>query len=210
MELEKGEPDTLQGFVNWKGEAARKDKHGGFRAAMFTFVMMGFQNMAFVSLACNLTSYLMMSMCFDISKSATTVTNFMGTANLLCLVGAFISDTYFTRLRTLIISAVIASMGYIILAIQAYFPSLSPACRLKEKLDGREATLLFVGLYLIAIGTGGLLPAGSTLGADQFDENDPTERKQKHLVWYDVHYYGYENLPLQGAWGQSPPPYCTG
>jgi peptide/histidine transporter 3/4 len=34
-----------------------------------------------------------------------------------------------------------------------------------------------VGLYLIAFGNGGIKPNVSTLGADQFDDSDPNERK---------------------------------
>jgi peptide/histidine transporter 3/4 len=37
--------------------------------------------------------------------------------------------------------------------------------------------MLYVGLYLIALGNGGIKPNVSTLGADQFDESDPNERK---------------------------------
>ncbi len=37
--------------------------------------------------------------------------------------------------------------------------------------------VLHVGLYLIAFGNGGIKPNVSTLGADQFDDSDPNERK---------------------------------
>lgn len=39
--------------------------------------------------------------------------------------------------------------------------------------------MLFVALYLIALGTGGIKPCVSSFGADQFDENDLNEKKRK-------------------------------
>lgn len=48
-------------------------------------------------------------------------------------------------------------------------PSATPA----------QSGVLFVGLYLIALGTGGIKPCVSSFGADQFDDTDPSERAKK-------------------------------
>ncbi|XP_021727945.1 protein NRT1/ PTR FAMILY 8.3-like isoform X2 [Chenopodium quinoa] len=48
-------------------------------------------------------------------------------------------------------------------------PSASPA----------QNGVFFVGLYLIALGTGGIKPCVSSFGADQFDDTDPSERVKK-------------------------------
>ncbi|KAJ4780890.1 Major facilitator superfamily protein [Rhynchospora pubera] len=37
----------------------------------------------------------------------------------------------------------------------------------------------FLGLYMIALGAGGIKPCVSSFGADQFDDTDPLERPQK-------------------------------
>jgi solute carrier family 15 (peptide/histidine transporter), member 3/4 len=42
-----------------------------------------------------------------------------------------------------------------------------------------QYTVFFLGLYLIALGTGGIKPCVSSFGADQFDDTDPAERIQK-------------------------------
>lgn len=39
--------------------------------------------------------------------------------------------------------------------------------------------VFFLGLYLIALGTGGIKPCVSSFGADQFDDTDPKERVKK-------------------------------
>ncbi|KAE8652098.1 hypothetical protein Csa_022418 [Cucumis sativus] len=74
------------------------------------------------------------------------------------------------------------SMGYCLLTVQAHFPHLRPApC--KEAPAGSECeaagssqeAFLYTGLYLIALGTSGVKAALPALGADQFDDKDPSE-----------------------------------
>lgn len=42
-----------------------------------------------------------------------------------------------------------------------------------------QTAAVFVSLYLIALGTGGIKPCVSSFGADQFDESDESEKKSK-------------------------------
>jgi peptide/histidine transporter 3/4 len=65
--------------------------------------MEGLENMAFVANAVSLVTYFLGNMNFSLTKSATTLTNFMGTAFLLPLVGGFISDTYLSRFKTCVL-----------------------------------------------------------------------------------------------------------
>lgn len=44
---------------------------------------------------------------------------------------------------------------------------------------GGQTAVVFVSLYLIALGTGGIKPCVSSFGADQFDESDESEKKSK-------------------------------
>ena len=61
--------------------------------------------MAFVANAVSLVTYFFGYMNFSLTKSATTLTNFMGTAFLLALVGGLISDTYLSRFKTCVLFA---------------------------------------------------------------------------------------------------------
>ena len=67
--------------------------------------MEGLENMAFVSIAISLVTYFYNYMNFDLTTSSTTLTNFMGTAYLLTLVGGFVSDTYLSRFKTCFVFA---------------------------------------------------------------------------------------------------------
>ena len=68
------------------------------------------ENLAFLANASNLVRYLMGFMHYSPSQSATTVTNFMGTAFLLALLGGFLSDAFFTTYTIYIVSAFIEFM----------------------------------------------------------------------------------------------------
>lgn len=67
--------------------------------------MEGLENMAFVSNAISLVIYFFSYMNYSLTKSSTMLTNLLGTASLLSLVGGFVSDTYLTRFTTCVVFA---------------------------------------------------------------------------------------------------------
>uniref|UniRef100_A0A9I9E8N4 Uncharacterized protein n=1 Tax=Cucumis melo TaxID=3656 RepID=A0A9I9E8N4_CUCME len=80
-------------------------KRGGNKAAIFVYGCEGLENMAFVSVALSLVTYFSGYMNFSLTKSVTTLTNFMGTTFLLTLLGGFISETYLSRFKTCLLFA---------------------------------------------------------------------------------------------------------
>jgi dipeptide/tripeptide permease len=68
------------------------------------------ENLAFLANASNLVTYLMNSMHYTPAQSATTVTNFMGTAFLLALLGGFLSDAVCTTYVVYLASAFVEFM----------------------------------------------------------------------------------------------------
>lgn len=73
--------------------------------------------------------------------------------------------------------------GLIILTIQAHVPSLKPSkCNGSsqcEEVNGGKSALLFSGLYLVALGVGGIKGSLPVHGGEQFDESTPNGRKQR-------------------------------
>ncbi|MED6192797.1 hypothetical protein PIB30_013428 [Stylosanthes scabra] len=175
------------GICRNMGTQQRLRRKGGNRAVLFVYAMEGLENMAFVANAVSLVTYFFGYMNFSLTKSATTLTNFMGTAFLLSLVGGFISDTCLSRFKTCVIFASMELLGYGLLTAQAHFQKLRPiSCKngaasqmshCDAATEGQVA-ILYTGLYLIALGTGGIKAALPALGADQFDEKDPKEAPQ--------------------------------
>ena len=67
---------------------------------VYVAAMMTLDNVGFVANMASMVLYFLNVMHYDLSGSATTTTNYLGTAFLLTLVGGFISDAYMTRLNT--------------------------------------------------------------------------------------------------------------
>ncbi|XP_058757841.1 protein NRT1/ PTR FAMILY 4.6-like [Vicia villosa] len=181
MEFEHQHATRWIGYVDWRNRPALRGKHGGMIAASFVLVVEILENLSFLANASNLVLYLRKNMHFSPSKSANNVTNFMGTAFLLALLGGFLSDAFFTTYRIYLISAVIEFLGLIILTTQASVSSLQPpACDPTtecEEVNGAKALMLFAGLYLVALGAGGIKGSLAPHGAEQFDENSVPGRK---------------------------------
>ncbi|KAG8383120.1 hypothetical protein BUALT_Bualt05G0151700 [Buddleja alternifolia] len=186
MEVENQLSSTWDGYVDWRGKPALRGKHGGMLPASFVLVVEVLENLAYLANASNLVLYLEQYMHFSPSESANSVTNFMGTAFLLALLGGFLSDAFFTTYIIYLISAVIEFLGLVILTVQAQSSSLKPPqcnpgspetpC---QQVHGAKAAMLFLGLYLVALGVGGIKGSLPSHGAEQFDESTPHGRKQR-------------------------------
>lgn len=70
--------------------------------------------------------------------------------------------------------------------MQAHSPSLKPPpCNAEtsttpcQEVGGSKAAMLFIGLYTVALGVGGIKGSLPVHGAEQFDEGTPQGRKQR-------------------------------
>ncbi|WOL10158.1 hypothetical protein Cni_G18912 [Canna indica] len=141
-----------------------------------------------LGIAVNLVTYLTGTMHLGNAASANTVTNFIGTSFMLCLLGGFIADTYLGRYLTVAIFTAVQATGVTILTISTAAPGLKPpACELASSGGCVRANGLQMGmLYLTALGTGGLKSNVSGFGSDQFDDGDKAEKKlmMRFFSWF--------------------------
>ncbi|XP_038695852.1 protein NRT1/ PTR FAMILY 6.2-like [Tripterygium wilfordii] len=170
--------------VDYKGFPADKSKTGGWVPAALSLGIEICERLSTMGIAVNLVTYLGGTMHLPSATSANIVTNFMGTAFLLCLLGGFLADSFLGRYKTIAIFAVIQTLGTSMLAISSKLPQLRPPpCHGREDATCKQASgfqkgVLFLSLYLIALGTGGLKSSVSGFGTDQFDEKDEKENTQ--------------------------------
>lgn len=157
-------------YVDWRGKKEKSPRHGGVRAASLVCVVEALENVVFLSNAINFVAYFLKSMHYSSAESANMVTNFMGTSFLLTLVGGFISDSFFTRFRTFLIFCTLELLGLILLTFQAKHPRLQPP--LGKTPSTSQAAILYVGLYAMAAGVGGVKASLPAHGADQLDRSD--------------------------------------
>ncbi|CAN0900770.1 Protein NRT1/ PTR FAMILY 4.7 [Linum grandiflorum] len=177
--------DTWKGYVDWRSRPAVRGRHGGMLAASFVLVVEVLENLAFLANASNLVLYLSRFLHFSPSASANIVTNFMGTSFLLALAGGFLADAFLNTYRIYLISALIELMGLSVLTVQAGIASLRPPeCATNSSIscaeaNGEKEAMFFAGLYLVALGVGGIKGSLPPHGAEQFEETTQLGRKQR-------------------------------
>ncbi|CAA2933985.1 NRT1 PTR FAMILY -like isoform X1 [Olea europaea subsp. europaea] len=140
--------------------------------------MVALENMGFVANMVSLVLYFWLKLHFELSDAANTLTNLMGSAFLLSVIGGFISDTYINRFHTCLIFGTVEILALVLMTIQAHDEKLQPVPRGKSSgMTGRPAVMFYASLCLLALGSGGVRGALPALGADQFDKKDPKEAK---------------------------------
>ncbi|KAB9322352.1 hypothetical protein FH972_027024 [Carpinus fangiana] len=176
--------ETLPDAWDYKGRPAEKSKTGGWTAAAMILGGEAMERLTTLGIAVNLVTYLTSTMHLGNATSANTVTNFLGTSFMLCLFGGFIADTFLGRYLTIAIFAIVQAAGVTILTISTVIPSLRPpkctagGVRPCIPASGTQLLVLYMALYLTALGTGGLKSSVSGFGSDQFDDSDEGEKLQ--------------------------------
>ncbi|KAG8092512.1 hypothetical protein GUJ93_ZPchr0012g21679 [Zizania palustris] len=188
------EGKALTDAWDYKGRPAGRAATGGWGCAAMILGAELFERMTTLGIAVNLVPYMTGTMHLGNAAAANTVTNFIGTSFMLCLFGGFIADTYLGRYLTIAIFAAVQSMGVMILTISTAALGLRPPPCSDPKgknsdcveANGTQLAVLYLGLYMTALGTGGLKSSVSGFGSDQFDETDDGERKKmmRFFNWF--------------------------
>ncbi|KAJ6699539.1 hypothetical protein OIU79_012741 [Salix purpurea] len=151
-----------------------KKARGGWRSVKYILGNESFEKLASMGLIANLTVYLQTKYNMDGIQLVNVFNIWSGSTNLTPLLGAFLSDAYLGRFRTLLFGSVSSFLGMVVLALTAGMPKLRP-------LDCPG------GLGLIAVGAGGVRPCNIAFGADQFDTRTEKGRAQLESFfnwWY--------------------------
>ncbi|XP_030468145.1 protein NRT1/ PTR FAMILY 8.3-like [Syzygium oleosum] len=173
---------TGDGSVDVNGNPVLKSNTGNWRACPFILGTECCERLAFYGIATNLVSYLTKKMHEGNVSAARSVTTWSGTCYLAPLIGAVVADAYWGRYWTIAAFSTIYFFGMCTLTLSATIPALKPTeCvgSLCPSATPAQYAMFFFGLYLIALGTGGIKPCVSSFGADQFDDTDPKERMKK-------------------------------
>eukprot|EP00257_Ricinus_communis_P015740 XP_015573709.1 protein NRT1/ PTR FAMILY 2.11 [Ricinus communis] len=167
-------------------------KHRGVKAMPFIIGNETFEKLGTMGTVSNLIVYL--TTVFNMkSITATTVINvFTGTVNAVPLIGAFISDSYLGRYKTLAIASMCSLLGMVVLTLTAGIPKLHPPkCAAIEIVrcvgpTGGQLGFLFVGLGFLVLGAGGIRPCNLAFGADQFNPNTESGKRgiNSFFNWY--------------------------
>ncbi|PPS12798.1 hypothetical protein GOBAR_AA07851 [Gossypium barbadense] len=151
---------TEDGSLDRYGRPAIKGRTGGWRCAMFILVNQGLVTLAFAAVEVNLVLF---------TKSVLRQSN------------AEAANTF-------ILFQVLYFIGLIALSLVTQLSLLKPqGCgklgQLCEPHSSAETAVFYVAIYLIALGNGAPEPALAAFGADQFDEEDSTEKQSKNSFY---------------------------
>ncbi|KAG8642245.1 hypothetical protein MANES_12G070700v8 [Manihot esculenta] len=181
--------------MDFQGNPVDKSKTGGWLAAGLILGTELSERICVMGISMNLVTYLVGDLHISSAKSATIVTNFMGTLNLLGLLGGFLADAKLGRYLTVAIFASTTAVGVTLLTLATTFSGMRPPpCdnyrRQRHQCieaNGRQLALLYAALYTIALGGGGIKSNVSGFGSDQFDATDPKE--EKAMVFFFNRFY---------------------
>lgn len=187
-----GEKDGTS-LVDWRGNPVDNSRTGGWLAAGLILGTELSERICVMGISMNMVTYLVGQMHLSSSQSANIVTNFMGTLNILALLGGFLADAKLGRYLTVAIFASITALGVTLLTLSTSIPSMRPPpCAESRKhqcieANGRQLAMLYGALYTIALGGGGIKSNVSGFGSDQFDASNPKE--QKAMIYFFNRFY---------------------
>ncbi|CAL0329845.1 unnamed protein product [Lupinus luteus] len=173
---------TQDGSVDFKGRSILKHNTGNWKACPFILGTECCERLAYFGIAINLVSYLTQRLHEGNAYAASSITAWQGTCYLTPLIGAVLADAYWGRYWTIAGFSILYFIGMCILTLSASLPILKPVECLGficPPATPPQYVVFFIGLYLIAFGTGGIKACVSSFGADQFDDTDSEERIKK-------------------------------
>lgn len=123
------------------------------------------ERIAFYGVDTNLVTYLTGELKKSNAVAANISTTWLGTCNLTPILGAITADAYLGRYTTMAIASTLYFTGLITLTLVSVLEL--------------PATVFYLGLYVMALGSGSFMPCIVAFGADQFNDTNPKERMMK-------------------------------
>ncbi|XP_015694020.1 protein NRT1/ PTR FAMILY 8.3-like [Oryza brachyantha] len=179
------EAHTTDGSLDIDGNPALKHRTGGWRACRSIVGTEFCYCLAYYGISFNLVTYLTTVLHQSNVAAANNVSNWQAACFFTPLAGAVVADSYWGRYRTMVVSCCVGVAGMVMAALSALLPLLIKDASALSMASAQEI-VLFLGLYMVAFGLGGLRPCLMSFGADQFDDGDPSERMSKgsFFNWY--------------------------
>ncbi|KAL6603978.1 hypothetical protein ACP70R_044339 [Stipagrostis hirtigluma subsp. patula] len=175
-------PYTSDGAADINNQPARKQTTGNWRACFLILGAEFSECLAFYGISKNLATYLKTVLHESNIDAARHVSTWGGSCFFTPLIGAFLADTFWGKYWTVVIFLSVYAIACT-LTVSASLPLLTGS----SYNISIHHVALYVGLYLVALGNGGIKPCTSAFGADQFDGADPVERvtKSSYFNWYN-------------------------
>ncbi|KAL2546804.1 Protein NRT1/PTR FAMILY 2.13 [Forsythia ovata] len=173
-----------------ESKTARR-KPGGWKAISFVLGNETFERLASIGLLANFMVFLLTQFHMDQVMASNVLSIWSGVTNFAPLVGAYLSDSYLGRFKTIAYASFGSLMGMLTLTLVAWIPRLHPPPCKPQGHDCKGPTtsqlaVLAMGLGFLSIGGGGIRPCSLPFGVDQFDSSTEEGRKgiNSFFNWY--------------------------
>ena len=161
------------------GSTSRSTRHNGIcsyssTTTAYIIILVEFcERLAYYGLGGSLVLFFQRVMNMQNAEADVNYSAWSAMCYITPLIGGYMADVYQARYKTILFFATIYLGGLVLAVISAVPGNSYPA-------------LVFISLYIIALGTGGIKPNVSTLGADQFDDRIESERREKEsfFSWF--------------------------
>ncbi|RLM65841.1 hypothetical protein C2845_PM16G18720 [Panicum miliaceum] len=159
-----------------------QDKKTGSKAPAIVLGFQCLESTAFNGIGTNLVVYLETVLHGTNLASASNVTSWFGTSYLTPVFGAIVADTFWGNYNTILVSLVVYLLGMMLVTFSAFLPTTD------RSLRGGLVNVAFLGLYLVAFGSGGVRAALLPFGAEQYDDDNAVdrERKMSFFSWFYI------------------------
>ncbi|KAG9137966.1 hypothetical protein Leryth_022456 [Lithospermum erythrorhizon] len=193
--MEKNEKENMV-EMNENGRVTKDEepehKYRGIKAMPFIIGNETFEKLGGIGILSNLLVYL--TTFFNLKRfTATTIINvFNGTTNFATMIGAFFSDTYFGRYKTIGFGSISSFLGLLVITLTAAIKKLHPPhCHSddKDKCIGPtswQIAFLLTGFGFMMVGAAGIRPCSLAFGADQFNPKTESGKSaiNSFFNWY--------------------------
>uniref|UniRef100_A0A5B6YFT0 Uncharacterized protein n=1 Tax=Davidia involucrata TaxID=16924 RepID=A0A5B6YFT0_DAVIN len=170
---------------------SNEPKYRGVKAMPFIIGNETFEKLGTLGTSANLLVYLTTVFNMKTITATNLINIFNGTCNFGTLLGAFLSDSYFGRYKTLGFASISSFLGMLVLTLTAAISKLHPPqCGEKsatcEGATTWQMTFLLSGFGLLVVGASGIRPCNLAFGADQFNPNTESGKRgiSSFFNWY--------------------------
>nr|XP_046259451.1 solute carrier family 15 member 1 [Scatophagus argus] len=157
----------------------------GYPLSIFFIVVNEFcERFSYYGMRAVLVLYFRYFLRWDEDLATSIYHTFVALCYLTPILGAIVADSWLGKFKTIIYLSIVYAIGQIVMAISAVHDITD------TDKDGTPNNMTFhialsmVGLFLIALGTGGIKPCVAAFGGDQFNENQEKQRRTFFSVFY--------------------------
>uniref|UniRef100_A0A672IF80 Solute carrier family 15 member 1-like n=1 Tax=Salarias fasciatus TaxID=181472 RepID=A0A672IF80_SALFA len=162
-----------------------KKKVCGYPLSIFFIIVNEFcERFSYYGMRAVLVLYFKYFLRWDDDLATSIYHTFVALCYLTPILGAIVADSWLGKFKTIIYLSIVYAVGQVAMAVSAIH-DITDADR-----DGTPDNMTFhvamsmTGLFLIALGTGGIKPCVSAFGGDQFSDHQERQRSTFFSVFY--------------------------